>query len=272
MFSPVVWDRWRCLHACTMFFRIAADAVEHLVPEPLVVKRDRDGCADIELGYVRFRANVHGLPPTEELAWAIAVERVRGVGFAFFAMNIGASDPGFLDYNREIGFRVHPAPLRFDVDVEAQRYRVEDERGQLICSLRHHGEGSVPTPFFPVSTEVWTQQDTGALQRRLFKWSGPARIHVSPLSGCTLTDHAFFGGARLTRARPIPAMVFSSTKTARDAAQLFTAPEEHDFGERGVRAGTRRARLAQLEAAAQAAAAPRSHGSAADPEDRGPLR
>jgi hypothetical protein len=238
MSSRPTWDTWPCLHACTQFFRVAADAVEHLVPPPLVLKRDRAGRAEIELGYVRFRDGVHGLPPTEEIAWAIAVERVRGFGFAFFAMNIGADNLGFLDYNRKIGFNVAPRPLRFRADVERQTYRVEDEHGALICALRHQPEGAIPVPVFPVSTEVWTRTPDGrvspggppptnGLERRLMKWRGMARVHLAPLVASTLTDHPFFGGAKLTRAEPIPSIVFSSIAADPFAAQLFSAPEPH---------------------------------------------
>ncbi|NUO52592.1 MAG: hypothetical protein HOV80_27415 [Polyangiaceae bacterium] len=226
MSSRPHWDVWPCVHACTQFFRVAAEAVEHLVPQPLVIKRDKAGRAEIELGYVRFRDGAHGLPPTEELAWAIAVERVRGLGFAFFAMNIGADNLGFLDYNRRIGFNVAPRPLRFRTDVNRQSYRVEDEGGALICELRHNAEGSLPVPIFPVSTEVWTRTPDGGLARRTMKWRGRARVHVAPLVASSLTDHPFFGGAKLTRAEPVPSIVFSSVTADPFAAQLFTAPEE----------------------------------------------
>jgi hypothetical protein len=225
--SRLRWDTWPCLHACTQFFRVAADAVEHLVPSPLVLKRDKAGRAEIELGYVRFRDGVHGLPPTEEIAWAIAVERVRGVGFAFFAMNIGADNLGFLDYNRKIGFDVAPHPLRFRADTGRQTYHIEDERGALVCVLRHQPEGAIFVPIFPVSTEVWTRTPDGGLARRLMKWRGTARVHLAPLVASTLTDHPFFGGAKLTRVEPIPSIVFSSSAFDRCAAQLFSAPDAH---------------------------------------------
>jgi hypothetical protein len=73
------WDEWPCTHACTAFFSIAYDLVEGFVPKPLVAKRDKDGRGEIELGYVRLPSS-HGLPDSEEMAWAIAVERVHGSG------------------------------------------------------------------------------------------------------------------------------------------------------------------------------------------------
>jgi hypothetical protein len=76
---------------------------------------------------------------------------------------------------------------------------------------------------FPVSTEVWTGR-AGSLQRRLFKWRGMARIHFASSVATTLHDHPFFRGARVSRADPVPSMVFSSAKVAQGTAQLFTAP------------------------------------------------
>lgn len=218
------WDTWPCTHACTAFFYVDKTEVEHLVPAPLVLDEDGHGRAKIEVGYVRFRTGIHSLPATEELAWGIGVKRVKGFGFAFLAMNIAADNPAFLDYNAGVGFNVHRPPVRFETDLDRRTYRVEDDFG-TICTLRHQPEGSITFPVFPVTTEVWTGT-AGALQRRLFKWRGIAKVHFAAAVATTLHDHPFFRGARVSRADPVPDTVLSSEKVAR-AAQLFTAPASH---------------------------------------------
>jgi hypothetical protein len=218
------WDVWPCTHACTAFFSIPYAEVAQVVPRPLVAKKDKHGRGEIEVGYVRFRAGTHELPATEELAWAIAVERRVGFGFAFYAMNIAADNSAFLDWNESIGFNVHRSPTRFCSNLDARSFEVADADGQ-VCVLRHEPEGSIPLPFFPVSTEVWTKRPDGSLARREFKWRGMAMVHFAASAASTLRDHRFFGGVRVDRAEPLPSIVFSSRHTAQGAAQLFSAPQ-----------------------------------------------
>lgn len=217
------WDVWPCTHACTAFFAIPYAEVSAMVPAPLVAKRDKHGRAQIELGYVRFRTGIHGLPATEEMAWGIAVERRSGVGFAFYAMNIAADNVPFLDWNANIGFNVYRPPVQFSTDLDRRSFEVSDAAGQ-ICVLRHQPEGSISLPFFPVDTEVWTS-GSGKLQRRLFKWKGTAKVHLAAPVASTLCPHPFFGGVRVDRAEPVPAEVFSSEKVSEHTAQLFTPPD-----------------------------------------------
>jgi hypothetical protein len=157
------------------------------------------------------------------MAWAVAVERVQGSGFAFYAMNLAADNQAFLAHNAAKGFSVYQPPVMFHADVTKQEYRVEDQAGGLICVLRHQPRGSIPLPFFPVSTEVWTPSAVG-LARRLLKWRGVARVHLHASVASTLTAHPFFGGANLARAEPLPHTVFSSLPIAPCAAQRFTRP------------------------------------------------
>jgi hypothetical protein len=218
------WDVWPCTHACTAFFSIPFEEVAHVVPHPLVVKKDKQGRAEIEVGYVRFRAGIHRLPATEELAWAIAVERQVGFGFAFYAMNIAADNAAFLDWNEGIGFKVHRTPTRFRSDLDERSFEVVDTDGQ-VCVLRHQPEGSIPLPFFPVTTEVWTQRSDGSVARREFKWRGMAKVHFAASVASSLRNHPFFGGVRVDRAEPLPSTVFASQRVAARTAQLFTAPQ-----------------------------------------------
>ncbi|MBX3189194.1 MAG: hypothetical protein KF819_19380 [Labilithrix sp.] len=221
MFGRSKWDVWPCTHSCTAFFHIAKSEVSHLVPAPLVVEEDGEGRAQIVVSYIRFRAGTHSLPATEELAWGIAVKRIKGLGLAIYAMNVAADNVGFLDYNAGIGFDVHRPPVRFDTDLDRRTFRVEDDAGP-ICTLRHQPEGSLPLPFLPFTTEDWTGR-AGSLERRLFKWRGVAKLHLAAAVATTLHDHPFFRGARVSRANPVPAMVLSSTKV-QNAAQCFSAP------------------------------------------------
>lgn len=216
------WEEWPCTHACTAFFSIPFDEIAGAVPAGLVPERDAHGRGKIEVGYVRFAEGTHGLPATEELAWGIAVERKEGTGFAFYAMNIAADNEPFLALNQTKGFTVHRPPARFTTDLDRRSFSVEDASGP-ICVLRHQPEGSVPVPFFPVNTEVWTGS-AGRLQRRLFKWRGVASIHFAASVATTLhPNHPFFRGVRVERAEPLPSNIFASKKVA-SAAQLFTAP------------------------------------------------
>lgn len=217
------WDEWPCSHACTAFFHIARSEVERFVPAPLVVDEVARGVAKIEVGFVRFRDGIHGLPPTDELAWGIAVKRVKGFGFAFYAMNIAADNEGFLDWNAAVGFRVHRPPVRFRVDLDARSFAVRDAADNPICTLRHQPSGSVPLPFLPVTTEVWTGPE-GALRRRVFKWRGMAKLHFASSVATTLHDHPFFLDARVSRANPLPETILSSARIARSASQLFSSP------------------------------------------------
>ena len=222
MFGVRKWDEWPCTHACTAFFRIAKSEVAPFVPPPLVVAEDADGLAEIEVGYVRFREGIHSLPATEELAWAIGVERVKGFGpFAFYAMNIAADNSPFLDFNAGVGFTVHRPPVRFTTDLDKRSFRVEDERG-VICTIRHQPEGSVTLPVLPSTTEVWTGKE-GSLRRRLFKWKGIAKVHLASSVATTLHDHPYFGGVRVSRANPVPEMILGSQRVA-TASQLFSQP------------------------------------------------
>jgi hypothetical protein len=218
------WDVWPCTHACTAFFSIPIEQIAHVVPHPLVAKKDKHGRGEIEVGYVRFRAGTHRLPATEELAWAIAVERSVGFGFAFYAMNIAADNSAFLDWNESIGFNVHRTPTRFRSDLDERSFEVADKDGQ-VCVLRHQPEGSIPLPFFPVTTEVWTKRSDGSLARREFKWRGMAKVHFAASVASSLRDHPFFGGVHVDRAEPLPSTVFASQRTAERTAQLFTAPQ-----------------------------------------------
>jgi len=218
------WDVWRCTHACTAFFSIPYSEVAHVVPPPLVAKKREDGRGEIEVGYVRFRAGSHRLPATEELAWGIAVERRFGSGLAFYAMNIAADNTAFLDWNASIGFNVHRPHTRFRSDLDARSFEVQDAQGQ-ICVLRHQPAGSIPLPFFPGTTEVWTRRSDGSLARREFKWRGMAKAHFAASVASTLRDHQFFCGVRVDRAEPVPSMVFASQRTAQCTAQLFSSPE-----------------------------------------------
>lgn len=218
------WDPWPCTHACTAFFHIARREIDGLVPEPLVVEEVAPGVAKIEVGFVRFRAGIHSLPPTDELAWGIAVKRVEGFGFAFYAMNIAADNERFLHWNEQIGFRVHRPLAKFTTDIDRRSFHVEDPHGP-ICTLRHQPAGSIPLPTFPVTTEVWTGSGP-TLARRVFKWQGMAKVHFAASVATTLyDDHPFFMGRKLSRANPIPETVLSSERIATKAAQLFTMPE-----------------------------------------------
>ncbi|MBS2014288.1 MAG: hypothetical protein JST00_15485 [Deltaproteobacteria bacterium] len=217
------WDAWPCTHACTAFFHIAKREIDGLVPPPLVVD-EVGGIAKIEVGFVRFRGGTHSLPPTDELAWGIAVKRVKGVGFAFYAMNIAADNEPFLHWNEGVGFRVHRPLARFVTDLDRRSFRVEDASGP-ICTLRHQPEGSLFLPTLPVTTEVWTGSGK-TLARRVFKWRGIARVHFAASVASTLHDgHPFFFHRKLSRANPVPEQVLSSERFAEGAAQLFTMPE-----------------------------------------------
>jgi hypothetical protein len=225
--APPKWDRWACTHACTAFFRIPKEEVEHLVPKPLVLALEH-GRAVIEVGFVRFRAGNHDLPAVDEIAWAIQVERtMRRTSYAFYAMSLTSENAAFLDVNERLGFRVFRPPVRFEVDLDRRAYDVRDGSGARICTLRHNPEGGLTFPapiagLFVGASEVFTGVE-GALERRRFEWRGVARPHFAPLVASTLVDHPFFGGVKVSRAEPIPTKVFSSVKAATRAAQLFTA-------------------------------------------------
>ena len=217
------WDVWPCTHACTAMFSIPLAEVAHVVPPPLVAKKDKHGRAEIEVGYVRFRTGIHNLPATEELAWAIAVERRKGMGFAFYAMNIAADNTPFLDWNEAIGFNVHRKPTRFRADLDRQSYEVVDTDGP-VCVLRHQPEGSLRLPLLPMNTEVWTRRDDGGLARRVFKWRGMVNVHLASSVASSLYPHPFFNGVRVDRAEPLPTTILASRRLDSCAAQLFTAP------------------------------------------------
>jgi hypothetical protein len=217
------WDVWPCTHACTAFFSIPIAEIAHVVPPPLIVKKDKHNRGELEVGYVRFRIGTHNLPATEELSWGIAVKRRIGVGFAFYAMNIAADNHAFLDWNEGIGFNVHRPPVRFRSDLDRRSFEVVDDDGP-VCVLRHQPEGSIPLPLLPVDTEVWTKRPDGTLARRVFKWRGMAKMHFAASVASSLYNHRFFNGVRVDRAEPLPTTVFASQRVARRAAQLFTAP------------------------------------------------
>lgn len=219
-------ENWPCTHACTAFFRIDASLVAGLVPAPLVLDTE-NGFAKIEVGYVRFRDGIQKqsfrFPATEEIAWAIAVKRVHGFGYSFFAMNIAADNQPFLLYHETIAhFSVYKPPVQFQTDITKREYRVSDAAGTL-CIMRHDIEGSLVLPAFPLSTEVWTETN-GKLERRYFKWKGMAKVHFAPVVASTLCDHPFFKGVPVSRAEPIPYEVFTSRLVAPHASQRFTQP------------------------------------------------
>jgi len=220
---------WPATHACTAFFTIDANEVRHLLPKELTLKTDKAGRAEIELGFVRFREGFQGddwIGATEEMAWAIAVERRSGFGFAFYAMNLAADNETFLAHNEAIGFHVYRpsgSPVRFHTDLDRRSFEVEDDHGR-ICVLRHQPEGSLTLPFFPVTTEVWTGS-SGNLQRRHFKWRGVAQAHFAASVASTICGgHPFFREANVSRAAPVPVNVFSSQRVAAHASQVFTDP------------------------------------------------
>lgn len=223
------WETWRCTHACTAFFRIAREEVEHLVPRPLELAIDGEGKAAIEVGYVRFREG-NGeakLPAVEEIAWAIAVKRTRRfTRYAFYAMNLTSEHEGMLVDSERKGFRVYRPPVRFEVDLDLRAYRVTDGTGGHICTLRHNPEGGFTLPAFLSGLFVGTTEVFTGTRRHLFRhefqWVGVARPHFAPLVASSLEDHPFFLGAKVSRAEPIPHEAFSSVRVASRAAQRFT--------------------------------------------------
>lgn len=222
------WRRWPCTRACTAFFRIPYTAVVGHVPPQLGIVVDRDGWSQIELGYVRFLAGTEGLPATDELAWAIRVERVEGwLGDAFFAMNITASQASFLAHQRTIGFVTTERVASFREAAGGDAIHVEAD-GAPICVVRDQTFGRLPIPFYPLSTEVWTRQPEGPLQRRLFRWSGAANVVPVPSVAWTLVPHPFFRGVDVSRAEPLPTAVLISDRVAVGAEQRFTRPEVVD--------------------------------------------
>lgn len=223
MSSGSSWDRWPCHHACTAFFKIAAEHVVEHIPEKLALYTDRKGRAEIEVGYVHFRAS-HGLPELHEISWAIRVARKKGWGMAFFEMNLGADQQGFLDLNTRGGFEVFAPPLSATADKDRREFAFRDARGHPVVTLRHQPRGSIPLPFYPFTTEVWTQPREEPLRRRLFRWWGTANAHLSPTVASTFADHPFFRGVPAFRADPIPFQVMSSARETSSAAQLFTTP------------------------------------------------
>lgn len=185
---------------------------------------DDEGWSQIELGYVRLLGGKAGLPPCDELAWAIRVERVEGwLGDAFFAMNITASDAGFLAHNHGIGFATTDRVASFRENAAGDVIRI-DLDGEPVCVMRDQTFGRLPLPAYPLSTEVWTKLPGGPLQRRLFRWRGSANVVPVPSVAWTLAPHPFFRGVDVSRAEPLPTMVLTSQRVAVGAEQLFTAP------------------------------------------------
>lgn len=223
MSSGSSWDRWPCHHACTAFFKIAAEHVVEHIPKELVLYTDKEGRAEIELGYVHFRAS-HGLPELHEISWAIRVARKKGCGMAFFEVNLGSDEQAFLDLNQRDGFEVATTPFSATTDIDRREFAFRDARGHPVVTLRHQPRGSIPLPFYPFTTEVWTKTRDHPLQRRLFRWWGTANVHLSPPVPTTFTEHPFFRGVAVTRAQPIPFQVMASARETTSAAQLFTKP------------------------------------------------
>lgn len=220
------WDLWPCAHAVTLFYRIEARHLWSHVPAPLAAWHDDQGYGEIELGYNWFFAGPYGLPASEELAWGIRVNRVKGLmGKAFLAMNITANNEQYLARAHDPdGFHVHRPPARFDADLSARVFAVRDAAGDEICTLRYHRQGAIPMPLLPGTTEVFNERVPGRLERREFKWRGLAQLRLSPTVGSVLRDHPFFRGVPVSKADPLPIEVLASVKGDAIAAQRFTRP------------------------------------------------
>jgi hypothetical protein len=215
------WRRWPCTRACTAFFRIPYTAVIGHVPPQLGIVVDHDGWSQIELGYVRFRAGPTGA--CDELAWAIRVERTRGLGDAWLAMNIAASTEEFLARQDEVGFVTCRPPAAFDASGDGATIAIS-VAGAPVCVLRDQQHGRLPLPFYPLTSEVWTARPgSDVLARRLFRWRGAANVVLAPNVAWTLFPHAFFRGVDVTRAEPLPTRVLTSDLVV-DAEQHFTDP------------------------------------------------
>jgi len=147
--------------------------------------------------------------------------------YAVFQLNIAGDNQPYIDHTLSVDrYNVYTPPARFSVDHQRREYVVHDEEGKLIVQLRHRMKGSIPLPFLPLVTEAWSQLPGEPLQRRLFKWRGPAFLHRSPFLASTLAPHGFFGALDVSRAEPIAVEVFASQQFAASSAQLLTDPED----------------------------------------------
>ena len=222
------WTIWTCTHQLTQFFRIARKEVEPLVPPALVphLLVDKDGFGSFEVGFSHFPSGTQALPATNELSVAIQLKAEARLRFGVFALNIAADNQEYLDHTLRLDrYRVHLPPVRFSLDLDRREIVVHDHLDNPIVLLRHHTKGSIPLPFLPLVTETWSQLPQEALQRRLFKWRGPALLHRSPFVASSLLPHPFFRGLDVSRADPMSIEVFASHPYAAGCAQLLTSPE-----------------------------------------------
>jgi hypothetical protein len=223
------WTRWPASHAATLFFRIPLEHVAAHVPRGLSPWTDDEGLGMIEIGYVRFFRQVRGriqiLPPSEEVAFGVRVERKRGLGMAFLAVNVAADNEQFLSRAERDAFATYPSTIRFDADLDAGVISAADARGP-ICTLRYRVDASVTMPGLPGDTEVWSNRDDVLLRRR-FGWQGVAKAVPVPVVASTLCEHPFFAGIDVTKAEPLATQALISRRLAAGAAQWFETPRPH---------------------------------------------
>jgi len=151
----------------------------------------------------------------------VSATPAEGAGSAAGGGNVDHIVTGEVD---GVGFEVLVPPLSATADKDRREFAFRDARGHPVVTLRHQPRGSIPLPFYPFTTEVWTQPRDEPLQRRLFRWWGTANAHLSPAVASTFADHPFFRGVPAFRADPIPFQVMSSARETSSAAQLFTTP------------------------------------------------
>ncbi len=196
---------WRITHHMMLTFEMDYEAVEAVVPKPLVPLEIRPGVGLFSLAALRYCSGHFGRPDSPGFSEIVGIVTVPpnlslpmpNPRFSFFALNVFSDSVDFVEGEKETVYTptVHSPSLQAVFGDDGRSVQVFDDDGPIADFVNTNPD----LRFKPKL--LWGQHfnDTkGPLHNGTWTWEGVAAEHQKPGDWGALHPHRFFKGLDLS--------------------------------------------------------------------------